>query len=241
MTHKSLAFVLALGIAAAAGAPVRAEDAGATISGAFVDGYEGLRDGILDAYETSRKGTVEIWNEMTGKNDPAVQVTSPAQTPATVTAADVQRELIAAGYNPGTVDGRFGPVTSDAIRSYQHDNSLAQDGQISQALLVHMQTKRAVVPGRQGALPQPPTALLAPAAATWTGVECIGEWNFADINSDGVVSGDEAGIYFDYQPMPGYGDISRAAFIESCRNGTLGKFPSDGRIGALGVTDRQSS
>ena len=158
MMRKSLAFALVMGLVAATGA-ARAEDLGGKISGAFTDAYKGLRDGILGAYDTSTKGAVEKWNDVTGKASPA------AQAAPVGTAAEVQRELIAAGYNPGPVDGRFGPMTGNAIRAYQYDNGLPADGQISQALLDHLLVKRTAQGVGQTAAATPATPTL-PAPAT---------------------------------------------------------------------------
>ena len=41
---------------------------------------------------------------------------------------DIQKRLLALGFNPGAVDGVPGPKTTDAIRSYQHSISLVADG-----------------------------------------------------------------------------------------------------------------
>ena len=141
MARTSIAFAVVFGIVAAAGSTARADDPAGQIGGAFKEGYGGLRDGILGAYETSRKGTAEKWHDLTGKPDPATQGPSSAMT------EDVQRALLAAGYSPGPIDGRYGPLTGGAIRAYQHDNNLAQDGQLSQALLERLQTKPAATTG----------------------------------------------------------------------------------------------
>lgn len=54
--------------------------------------------------------------------------------------AQVQEQLVRQGLYPGPADGLLGPVTVDAIRSYQKRYQLAQTGEASQALLVHMLT-----------------------------------------------------------------------------------------------------
>jgi len=53
--------------------------------------------------------------------------------------AKVQQQLITLGLYPGPVDGVGGMMTSDAVRSYQSRNNLSVDGQITDALLSHMQ------------------------------------------------------------------------------------------------------
>ncbi len=49
--------------------------------------------------------------------------------------ADVQRLLTARGYKPGAPDGSFGERTADAIRRFQRDLGLPQDGKATAELL----------------------------------------------------------------------------------------------------------
>lgn len=49
--------------------------------------------------------------------------------------ADVQRLLTARGYKPGAPDGSFGERTADAIRRFQRDQGLPQDGKATADLL----------------------------------------------------------------------------------------------------------
>ena len=69
--------------------------------------------------------------------------------------AQVQGELNAQGYNAGPADGRYGPQTGSAIRAYQGNNGLPQDGQPSVALLDHLRAKRGAAPAQQPAAAQP--------------------------------------------------------------------------------------
>lgn len=51
---------------------------------------------------------------------------------------NVQQELIDLDLYPGPVDGSIGPLTQDAVRSYQRAYDLPINGEITQALLDHM-------------------------------------------------------------------------------------------------------
>ncbi len=52
--------------------------------------------------------------------------------------AQIQEYLMKSGLYPGPADGVSGPLTRDAIRSYQRKHGLDADGAASQALLSHM-------------------------------------------------------------------------------------------------------
>ncbi len=54
--------------------------------------------------------------------------------PKNLTSA-VQHELTERGYDPGPVDGVYGPKTERAIRAFQAASGLPEDGMISQELL----------------------------------------------------------------------------------------------------------
>ncbi len=51
---------------------------------------------------------------------------------------DTQAVLTDLGYEPGPVDGSYGPRTSQAITEYQKENGLLVTGTPSEALLAHM-------------------------------------------------------------------------------------------------------
>ena len=55
-----------------------------------------------------------------------------------VVTAQVQEYLMRMGLYPGPADGITGPLTQDAIRSYQRLHNINPDGQANQALLTHM-------------------------------------------------------------------------------------------------------
>ncbi len=62
---------------------------------------------------------------------------------------DVQSELTALGYDVGAIDGQLGARTINAVQSYQYNNNLLVDGQVTQQLLDHVRTKRAQLSGQQ--------------------------------------------------------------------------------------------
>lgn len=60
-----------------------------------------------------------------------------SKTDATVT--KIQKYLHSLGYNPGQIDGLYGPLTRGAILEYQRDAMLPMDGKASRNLLMYMQ------------------------------------------------------------------------------------------------------
>jgi hypothetical protein len=165
MTNRSK-LTLALAMLLATTAPVLADDLGSKVGGAFNSAYKGLKEGVLDAYEGGTEGAKDVWaktkteaNKVLGNNNSTSAPASASPYPAVRDdlTVNVQTELNAAGYTAGPTDGIYGPRTADAIRAYQGNNSLPQDGQVSLALLDHMRAKRA---GQAGIAP---TAANAPA------------------------------------------------------------------------------
>ncbi len=61
--------------------------------------------------------------------------------------AQVQEYLMNAGLYPGPADGISGPLTNDAVRSYQNKNGLNADGRITQSLLTHMLSNEELAQG----------------------------------------------------------------------------------------------
>ncbi len=55
-----------------------------------------------------------------------------------VIVSQIQEQLMALGLYPGPADGVSGPVTADAIRSYEAMHGLPRSGQASEELLIHM-------------------------------------------------------------------------------------------------------
>ena len=61
---------------------------------------------------------------------------------------DLQRALIAAGFDPGKVDGRMGPRTKRAIRAFQKANGLTVDGIAGRRTLGKLNSGTAEGPAR---------------------------------------------------------------------------------------------
>ena len=51
---------------------------------------------------------------------------------------EVQEALIALGYDIGEIDGRIGPATRKAIRSFQTSQGMQADGKVSEPLVAKM-------------------------------------------------------------------------------------------------------
>jgi peptidoglycan hydrolase-like protein with peptidoglycan-binding domain len=79
---------------------------------------------------------------------------APAQSQRDITLG-VQNELVALGYNPGSVDGISGRQTQEAIRAYQYQHGLPVDGVVTQKLLDHLRITRAAAAQQQPATYQP--------------------------------------------------------------------------------------
>jgi peptidoglycan hydrolase-like protein with peptidoglycan-binding domain len=62
-----------------------------------------------------------------------------------------QRQLKALGFNPGAIDGNFGPQTNAALREYQRAYRLPQTGRLDEA------TVRSLLPERFQPSPAPTT------------------------------------------------------------------------------------
>ncbi len=52
--------------------------------------------------------------------------------------SNIQHSLHRLGYDPGPVDGAYGPKTADAIRTYEYNNKLQVTGQPTAGLHHHM-------------------------------------------------------------------------------------------------------
>ncbi len=51
---------------------------------------------------------------------------------------EVQKELRRLGVYPGSLDGQFGPATERAVRAYQRQRAMRENGQVTEALLAQL-------------------------------------------------------------------------------------------------------
>jgi cell wall-associated NlpC family hydrolase len=69
--------------------------------------------------------------------------------------AKLQNELKAAGFNPGPIDGEFGPRTAAAVKSYQRRNQLDVDGIVGPRTWKALSTDQYTAPSGAHGRPQP--------------------------------------------------------------------------------------
>ena len=109
--------------------------ASGAVAGAVVGGPVGAVVGGV--------GGAIVGNETSGK-DTAPKSSTPvasANPPATYNTYDpalvrsVQMALRDKGYNPGSVDGNWGPSTQDAVRRFQQASGLPQTGELGRSTL----------------------------------------------------------------------------------------------------------
>lgn len=112
-------------------------------------GYRGPKLLVLDGYRAIRRynpstayalAVALLADSYVGKGK-LVQAW-PTDDPALNNAADIkqlQQRLADKGYDPGTIDGLIGDRTQTAIRAYQKDQHLPQDGYASRSLLARLE------------------------------------------------------------------------------------------------------
>ncbi|MGI9244810.1 MAG: peptidoglycan-binding domain-containing protein [Verrucomicrobiales bacterium] len=64
--------------------------------------------------------------------------TTVVQTQSNTLVLETQKALVRLGFDPGPIEGEYGPNTARAIRQYQQRAGLLATGQASQELLKHM-------------------------------------------------------------------------------------------------------
>jgi hypothetical protein len=88
---------------------------------------------------------------------PAVIRRSTQQQPRPERYREIQQALSDKGYFSGTADGNWGPESVDALKRFQHDQNLTEDGKIGSLSLIALGLgpKREVFPAAEA--PQAPT------------------------------------------------------------------------------------
>ncbi|MBI5543434.1 MAG: polysaccharide deacetylase family protein, partial [Deltaproteobacteria bacterium] len=89
-------------------------------------------------------------------NPGTLPVQTPAAKPDKDTTTKVQSQLTKLGFDPGTVDGQWGPRTAGAVKAFQASKGLPQTGQPDTGTLSKLATAAAAVPN-------PPARPSAPA------------------------------------------------------------------------------
>lgn len=117
------------GIGAAGGAVVGAVTGLSILEGAVIGAAVGGATGYFTDEDTVNLGD-PIWEDDDG---------SAGSQSSVVTR--VQGGLAQLGYNPGPVDGKPGPQTSEAIREYQRDHGLLVDGRATAQLAEHIEQR----------------------------------------------------------------------------------------------------
>ena len=127
------------GIGAAAGAAVGVLTGVSVVNGALIGAAAGGLTGGLTDEDTINLGD-PIWADK-GESDQSGASTQNSTKASNTLVREVQYGLSQLGYDPGPVDGQYGPRTRDAVRAYQSDNSLLVDGQVSSALAAHIRER----------------------------------------------------------------------------------------------------
>jgi hypothetical protein len=106
---------------------------------------QGVQSPRVRDYSPGQRATQDVQsprdnqNVQSPRNSPDVQ--SPRGRGIRRSSADIrsaQEALKAKGFDPGEVDGRYGPNTRAAITKYQRDNGLRETGRFDEATLSHL-------------------------------------------------------------------------------------------------------
>ncbi len=125
------------GIGAAAGAIIGAVTGLTVLEGALIGTGLGAGFGAFTDPEKVNLGT-PIWKHYTTTQRAAAG--GGAVKTSNMVAA-TQANLVRLGYNPGPIDGRYGPRTRAAIRRYQRDQKLQVDGRLSGQLALEVESQ----------------------------------------------------------------------------------------------------
>lgn len=140
------------GIGAGAGAALGAVTGMSVATGAVIGAAAGaLTGGLTD------KGKIDLgdplWKRTRSRPAPMTTV-EPAHASASEVVNSIQTSLTRLGYDTGPVDGLMGSRTEAAIRVYQRDHGLLEDGRATPDLADHMWSRgrpAASVRGRDNA------------------------------------------------------------------------------------------
>lgn len=90
----------------------------------------------LSAHDSTRF-TALMWAEKNGHAQIETLLAPQGLAPENARVAQLQRFLIELGYDPGPVDGLYGPQTAAAVRNYQRETQLPITGTFTVDLVAH--------------------------------------------------------------------------------------------------------
>lgn len=131
------------GLGAAGGTIVGAATSVALLPAVLVGTVAGGAVGALTDEEDFNLGK-PIWQLFSGSPDSAQRASTGGTASSTV--SSVQADLAKLGYEPGPIDGFYGPQTRSAIREYQQDHGLPVDGNATADLAQQLQLRADAVP-----------------------------------------------------------------------------------------------
>lgn len=131
------------GLGAAGGAIIGAVTGLTVLEGALIGTGVGGLTGILTDRSDLDIGD-PFWKGWFGPSAP--QVATSGASGHSPRVAEMQSNLARLGYDPGPVDGLFGPRTSAAIREFQQDHGLTPDGRLTQDVAVHVAQQTSDLP-----------------------------------------------------------------------------------------------
>jgi N-acetyl-anhydromuramyl-L-alanine amidase AmpD len=141
--------------------------------------------------------------------------------------AEIQRALLARGYDPGPVDGDLGPKTRAAVKAFQKDHGLKVDGIVGPVTLGAL---AAVTPGVAVKSPSPPKAGRLIHTLVWhcTATPEGKEFSRADIDKMHRARGFSGGIgyhklvHLDGSVSEGRPESQVGAHVSGHNTGTIG-------------------
>lgn len=135
------------GIGAGAGAALGAVTGMSVATGALIGAAAGAVTGAVTDRGQVNLGE-PVWKRQGAGGSAGPQGTTSPDPARIDTVTAIQSRLTALGYAPGPVDGRIGPRTEAAIRWYQRQHELLEDGRATPELADHLQSR-----GRPATIP----------------------------------------------------------------------------------------